>query len=86
MFKILTFSVCTINPIALRTAKTLWSFGHSECHRINILDTAYGDLNYHCDSPENNTIWIYNAVIRLIDADGIANSVDPDQTALLRAV
>ena len=20
-----------INPIALRTAKTLWSFGHSEC-------------------------------------------------------
>ena len=22
------------NPIALRTAKTLWSFGHSECNRV----------------------------------------------------
>ena len=24
------------NPIALRTAKTLWSFGHSECNRVKI--------------------------------------------------
>ena len=23
------------NPIALRMAKTLWSFGHSECKRVN---------------------------------------------------
>ena len=23
-----------VNPIALRTAKTLWSFGHSECNRV----------------------------------------------------
>ena len=23
------------NPIALRTAKTLWSFGLSECNRVN---------------------------------------------------
>ena len=23
------------NPIALRMAKTLWSFGHSECNRVN---------------------------------------------------
>ena len=22
------------NPVALRTAKTLWSFGHSECSRV----------------------------------------------------
>ena len=22
-------------PFALRTAKTLWSFGHSECNRVN---------------------------------------------------
>ena len=30
------FSVlCTfLNLIALRTAKTLWSFGHSECNRV----------------------------------------------------
>ena len=25
-----------VNPFALRTAKTLWSFGHSECNRINL--------------------------------------------------
>ena len=25
------------NPIALRTAKTLWSFGFSECNRVNRL-------------------------------------------------
>ena len=24
-----------VNPIALRTAKTLWSFGYSECSRVN---------------------------------------------------
>ena len=23
-----------LNPIALRKAKTLWSFGHSECDRV----------------------------------------------------
>ena len=23
-----------LNPIALRTAKTLWSFGHSECNKV----------------------------------------------------
>ena len=23
-----------LNPIALRAAKTLWSFGHSECNRV----------------------------------------------------
>ena len=30
------FVVCylTLNPIALRTAKTLWSFGCSECNRV----------------------------------------------------
>ena len=24
----------TLNPIALRAAKTLWGFGHSECNRV----------------------------------------------------
>ena len=24
----------TLNPIALSMAKTLWSFGHSECNRV----------------------------------------------------
>ena len=26
-----------LNPIALRIAKTLWSFGHSECNRYRVL-------------------------------------------------
>ena len=26
-----------VNPIALRTAKTLWSFGCSECNRVKTL-------------------------------------------------
>ena len=25
-----------VNPIAFRMAKTLWSFGHSECNRVKI--------------------------------------------------
>ena len=32
------FSACAclsvLNPIAVRTAKTLWSFGCSECNRV----------------------------------------------------
>ena len=31
-------------------------------------------------------VLFYNAVLGIKDADGIANSVDPDQTAHLRAV
>ena len=27
--------IFVFNPIALRMAKTLWSFGHSECSRVN---------------------------------------------------
>ncbi|MEW8546306.1 MAG: hypothetical protein AB2693_22545 [Candidatus Thiodiazotropha sp.] len=34
----------------------------------------------------NGTVWFYNAVISLKDAAGMANNVDIDQTALLRAV
>ena len=33
--KIFTLSIKhQINPIAFRMAKTLWSFGHSECNRV----------------------------------------------------
>ena len=35
-----------INPIALRTAKTLLSFGHSECSRVNIVLTSF-DILFH---------------------------------------
>ena len=30
-----TAFVYIFNPIVLRMAKTLWSFGHSECNRVN---------------------------------------------------
>ena len=38
------------NPTALRMAKTLWSFGCSECNRVNI-------LNIHC-------IWMMRGWLR----------------------
>ena len=28
------------NPVALRMAKTLWSFGHSECNRVKESNSA----------------------------------------------
>ena len=34
------------NPIALRTAKTLWSFGHSECNRIKSTCGGSGAVVY----------------------------------------
>ena len=30
-----------VNLIALRMAKTLWSFGHSECNRVKKFDRCY---------------------------------------------
>ena len=29
------FEISVFNPIALRMAKTLWSFGHSECNSVH---------------------------------------------------
>ena len=29
-----------LNPIALRMAKTLWSFGHSQCNRVKMYGNA----------------------------------------------
>ena len=34
LFHFVPFSMVIFNPIALRMAKTLWSFGHSECNRV----------------------------------------------------
>ena len=44
-----------------------------------------GNLKYG-NCPQKETIRFYSEVICLTDADGIANSVDPDQTAPLGAV
>ena len=32
----------SLNPIALRMAKTQWSFGHSECNRDNTVASFQG--------------------------------------------
>ena len=39
-----------------------------------------------CNHPQIWTTWIYHRVMRPKDAEGIANSVDPDRTAPLGAV
>ena len=36
-----------------------------------------------CNHPKSWTWWLYFRVMHLNDADGMANSVDPDQTAPL---
>ena len=42
--------VLGFNPIALRTAKTLWSFGRSECNRVNekVLKAQMGEKKKLC--------------------------------------
>ena len=39
-----------------------------------------------CNYPKIWTVWLYHRVMSPKDADGMANRVDPDQTALLVAV
>ena len=44
----------SINPIALKTSKTLWSFGRSECNRVKEMDfqnfvfSQFSRWNCHC--------------------------------------
>ena len=39
-------SIVSFNPVALRKAKTLWSFGFSECNRVNINGYVFRANNY----------------------------------------
>ena len=39
-----------------------------------------------CNHPNIWTMWLYHTVTSANDADGMANSVDPDQIAPLRAI
>ena len=39
-----------------------------------------------CNHPKFLTMWLYHRVMSPNDADGMANSVDPDQTAPLGAI
>ena len=42
--------------------------------------------NICCKHPKLWTMWLYHRVMSPNDANGMANSVDPDQTAPLGAV
>ena len=47
----------------------------------------YSDTqNICCNHPKIRTMWLYNWEMCPKEIDGIANSVDPDQTAPLGAV
>ena len=34
-----------LNPFELRTAKTLWNFGHSECNRVRVHNIKYINID-----------------------------------------
>ena len=36
----------TLNPFALSAAKTLWSFGHTECKMVNAVQDMNSDISY----------------------------------------
>ena len=44
--KQLSIATSSLNPIALRMAKKLWSFGHSECKRVKLNASSQ-----HSDQP-----------------------------------
>ena len=46
----------------------------------------YSDIQKICNHCKIWTMWLYPRVMSPNDADGMANSVDPDQTAPLGAV
>ena len=57
----------SINPTALRTAKTLWNFGPSECNRVKRYVSALFDQTYlplyievllHLQLPPDMTDWL----------------------------
>ena len=53
--------ICTFNPIALRMAKTLWSFGRSECNRMKSLK-LYG----YTSRGSNSVISTFDSILNPI--------------------
>ena len=47
------------NPIALRMAKTLWSFGHSECNRVRPLKGCDSILSMEGNIAESKYFRFY---------------------------
>ena len=59
-------------------------FAQSCCVCLNItvkIPKNSGSIKICGNHPKIQTMWLYHRVIRPKDADGKANSVDPDQTA-----
>ena len=65
-------------------AKTLWSFGHSECNiGLNIVKFLIAG------TPKMITfivLKVYCAVMHPKDADGMANSVDPEHSFMSTSI
>ena len=59
------------------------SLVHMKYHKF----PKYSDIqNIGCNHSNIWTMWLYHRVMSPNDADGMANSVDPDQTAPLGAI
>ena len=53
----------TVKPVALRMAKTLWSFGHSECSRAKNLSEQYIALLLRFHMYEKLVVFIYHIFV-----------------------
>ena len=58
---------------------------HSDSTTVNFLNIQT-PKKIGCNHSKICTVWLYHRVMSPNDADGMANSVDPDQTAPLGAV
>ena len=71
--------------------KNKLEYGRADCH--NGLDSEYRknskiwDTSNNCHNcPKNRKVWCNIALMHPKDANGMANSIDPDQTASSKAV
>ena len=53
----------TVKPIALRMAKTLWPFGHSECRRAENLSEQYIALLLRFHMYKKLVVFIYHTFV-----------------------
>ena len=60
--------VMPFNPIALKTAKTLWSFGHFECNRVESITT----LTLH---PATRLMTVFHIISGEVLVDGCVAEV-----------
>ena len=44
------------NPVALRTAKIVWSFDRSECNRVKVLNETKSEMAYSKANKEQGPV------------------------------